>query len=102
MHSFFKNLRITKNEIIADIILLLVSMAVSTIAIFIFDIHWSFYPGNSLLPPNKYIFTTPTPYYVGIPLGGILGFILLKLLFYAFMREEDDHLADLARRKKRV
>lgn len=101
MLSVFKKVKIGKNEIIVDLILLLVAMLASAIAIFIFDIHWSFYPGNSIFPPNKYIFTTLTPFYVGIPLGGIVGFILLKLLFYAFMKEEDDHLADVKVKKKK-
>ena len=69
-------------------------MAVSAIAIFIFDIHWSFYPGNTIFPPNKYIFKTPDPYYFGIPAGGIIGFILIKMLVYAFIREEEDYLIE--------
>ena len=92
MINFLKKLRVGKNEIIADIIFLFVAMAVSAIAIFIFDIHWSFYPGNTIFPPNKYIFKSLLPYYFGIPVGGIVGFILLKLVVYAFFKEEEEYL----------
>lgn len=92
MINFLKKLRISKNEIVADIIFLIVAMCVSGIAIFIFDIHWSFYPGNTIFPPNKYIFKSPLPYYFGIPVGGIVGFILIKLVVYAFIKEEEDYL----------
>jgi len=85
----FKRPKISKHELIADAIFILIGMFVAFTAIFIFDIHWSFYPGNTILPPNKYIFQTPTPYYVGIPLGGLIGFVVIKLLFFAFMEEEE-------------
>ncbi len=80
--------KISKEEIIADLLYLFVAMAVSGITLFIFDIHWSFYPGNTIFPPNKYIFTDHTIYYVGIPIGGLLGFFLLKVLFFAFVENE--------------
>ncbi len=92
MLGWIKGLRIGRNELLADAVFLFVSMAVSGFAIYIFDIHWSFYPGNTIFPPNKHIFTDPTLYYIGIPLGGIIGFILLKLTAWGFIIEEDDHL----------
>ena len=92
MLRWIKGLRIGRNELIADALFLLVSMALSAFAIYIFDIHWSFYPGNTIFPPSRHIFTDPTIYYIGIPLGGIIGFILLKLIAWGFIIEEDDHL----------
>ena len=91
--KWLKELRIGKNELIADVVFLGVAMILSAIALFIFDIHWSFYPGNDILPPSKHIFTNLTPYYIGIPLGGIIGFFLIKILAWAFIIEEDEHLA---------
>lgn len=81
--------RISQHEIIADIIFILIGMFVTFMAIFIFDIHWSFYPGNTIFPPNKHIFTSPTPYLIGVPLGGLGGLILMKLLYYAFSEENE-------------
>jgi len=86
-----KRPRISKEELIADGIFFLVAMIISAIAIFIFDIHWSFYPGNEIFPPNKRIFTGFDPYIVGIPIGGIIGFIILKLLAFAFLEEEKEY-----------
>jgi len=83
-----KRPKISKHEIIADIIFIIVGMFVAFLAVLIFDYHWSFYPGETIFPPSKHIFKTPTPYYVAIPLGGLIGFLVLKLLFYAFMEEE--------------
>ena len=83
-----KRPKISKEEIIADLLFLLVGAIAAFIAIFIFDIHWSFYPGQTAFPPSKYIFQTATPFLVGIPIGAIIGFIVLKLVFYAFMEEE--------------
>ena len=100
IESMIKRPRISKEEIIADILYLLVAMAISGIALYIFDIHWSFYPGNTIFPPNKHIFQEPTIYYIGIPLGGIVGFILLKILFFAFKEDEIAHPIKNKIRKK--
>ncbi len=86
-----KRPRISKEELIADIVFLFVAMLISGIAIFIFDIHWSFYPGNEIIPPSKRVFTDLTPYYFGVPAGGIVGFVIIKLLAYAFLKEEEEH-----------
>ncbi len=83
--------KISKEEIIADALYLLVAMAISGIAIFIFDIHWSFYPGETVLPPSRHIFETALPYFVGIPIGGIVGFLFLKIVFFAFVEDERAH-----------
>ncbi|MBI5046754.1 hypothetical protein HZC07_03410 [Candidatus Micrarchaeota archaeon] len=92
MLSHVKKLRIGKNEIIADAIFLIVAMLLSFIALFIFDIHWSFYPGNTIFPPNKYIFTDNNIFYYGTLAGGIVGFFILKLLAYGLVKEEENEL----------
>jgi hypothetical protein len=82
-----KRPKISKHELVADLIFLLVSMFVTFIAIFIFDIHWSFYPqniGNGI----KSIFQSPTPYLIMVPIGGIVGLFVFKLIFFAFVEEE--------------
>jgi hypothetical protein len=84
-----KRPKISKHEIIADLVFILIGMLAAFIAIFIFDIHWSFYPGNTIFPPNKHIFTTPTPYLVGVPLGGLAGLVVIKLLYYAFAQQDE-------------
>lgn len=81
--------RISKHEIIADVIFMIIGMFAAFIAIYIFDIHWSFYPGNTIFPPNKHIFTTPTPYLIGIPLGGLIGLVVIKLLYFAFAEQDE-------------
>ena len=86
-----KRPRISREEIIADLLYLFVAMAVSGIAIYVFDIHWSFYPGETVFPPSKNIFKDPIAYYFGVPIGGIIGFIILKLIFFAFMEEKKAH-----------
>lgn len=76
----------------ADFLYMAVALLISLLAIFIFDIHWSFYPGETLLPPSRSVFAQdPTPYYIGVPLGGLIGFFLLKAISYAFMEEEEAH-----------
>lgn len=84
-----KRPKISKHEIIADAVFIAVGIIAALIAVFIFDIHWSFYPGNTIFPPNKYIFTDKMPYVLGALVGGLLGPIIIKLLFFAFMQEEE-------------
>ena len=83
-----KRPKISKHEIIADLIFLFVAMVISGTMILIFDYHWSFYPGETVIPPSKHIFKTAEPYYIGIPVGGIVGFLIIKLLYFAFSEEE--------------
>ena len=80
--------KVSKHELIGDALILLVAIVVSGVLVFVFDIHWSFYPGEEILPPSKKVFTTWDPYLIGILVGGIIGFFIIKLLFYAFMEEE--------------
>lgn len=85
----FKRLRkkkVTKEEIIADLIFLLVPAFVSFCIIFIFDIHHSLYS----LPifPLKFVFQTKTAYIIGIPAGSLVGFFLIKILIFGLKEEK--------------
>lgn len=66
---------ITKEEIIADIIFFLVALIISFIALYIFDIHWNFYPNGQLFPPEKHVFADKNIYFYGSLWGGRLGFL---------------------------
>lgn len=79
-----KNL-ITKEELIADIIYLFIAAVVSFIALFIFDVHHSFYDWPIF--PLKFIFQTHEPYYYGVLIGTIVGFFLIKLFLFALYEE---------------
>ena len=88
MINFFKKFRkqkITKDEIIADIIFLLVPAFISFCIIFIFDIHHSLY-GFPIFP-LKFVFQTKIPYLIGIPAGALLGFFLIKVLIFGIKEQ---------------
>jgi len=72
---------ITKEEIIADGIFLFISFFVSFMIVFLFDIHHSFYEWPMTL---KFIFKTPHPYLLFVPIGTLIGFFLIKLLLLGF------------------
>ena len=66
---------ISKHELIADLLYFVLSAVISFIAVFIFDIHHSFYPGNQIYPPI-FIFDSLNPYILGILFGGFVGFYI--------------------------
>lgn len=76
---------ITKEELAADAVFLFISLLISSIIVFLFDIHQSFYEWPINL---KFIFETPYPYFAFIPIGSILGFFIIKLLLFGFKEEE--------------
>jgi hypothetical protein len=80
--------QVQKDEIIADIVFLLVSFVVTEIALFIFDIHWNFYPGGQLFPPAKYVFENVDIYLWGGLLGSIVGFFMIKIFLFGLKEEE--------------
>jgi len=80
--------RVTKNELVADLIFFAVPAIVALIALYVFDIHWNFYPGGSLFPPTKHIFTDGWIYVSGSLLGGVIGFFIIKLLVLGIHEEE--------------
>ena len=76
---------ITKEELKADAIFLFISAFVSFIIVFLFDIHRSFYEWPMTL---KFIFKTVYPYFVFIPIGAIIGFLIIKLILIGFEEEQ--------------
>ncbi|MBM3308757.1 MAG: hypothetical protein FJ045_00185 [Crenarchaeota archaeon] len=80
--------RIEKEEIIADFIFLLLSFITTEIMLYIFDIHWNFYPGEQLIPPAKHIFTDTSIYLWGGLTGAIIGLFLIKLFLLGLKEEE--------------
>jgi len=88
MRHHLKKIRktvITKEELKADAIFLLLSAFTSLLIIFLFDIHPSFYEWPFQL---KFLFKTPYPYLLFTPLGAILGFLLIKILLIGIKEEE--------------
>ncbi len=69
-----------------DLKLLLISATISFIMVFLFDIHWSFYTYPIKL---KFIFNSIQPYIFFITIGSIIGFIVLKVLIYLLIEEEN-------------
>jgi len=60
---------------------------VSIILLYFFDIHWSFYPGESIFPPSKQVGLSWQIYLVGGLIGAIVGFFIIKL-FLLGVKEE--------------
>ena len=83
----YRGFVVTKRELIADFIFLLVSFLITLIGIIIFNIHWSLYPGETLFPPSKTV-GIHSNLYIIIPLiGSIVGFFMIKL-FLIGVKEE--------------
>lgn len=88
MIKYFKKFRkskITKEEIIADLIFLLVPAFVSFCVIFIFDIHHSLY--SFPIFPLKFVFQSKTAYMIGIPIGSLIGFFIIKILIFGLKEQ---------------
>lgn len=66
---------ITKEELIADGIFLLISVFILFLTVFLFDIHHSFYEWLFAL---KYIFKSFHPYIILVPIGTIIGFLIIR------------------------
>ncbi|MDP2908370.1 MAG: hypothetical protein Q8N77_01040 [Nanoarchaeota archaeon] len=60
----------------ANIIFLLIPAFVSFSLISLFDVHHSFYEGS--LFPLKFIFKTEMVYVVGVSIGTLVGFLLIR------------------------
>ena len=80
--------KVRKEEIIADLVFLLVCFVITILALFIFDIHWNFYPNGKLFPPEKFIFQDKSIYLWGGLLGAILGFFIIKIFLFGLKEEE--------------
>lgn len=85
MNGIRSKSKITKEEIFADIVFFCVSGLITFLLIFFFDIHHSFYSWPFSL---EFIFSTLKPYFVLVPIGTIIGFLIIKLLFYALKKEK--------------
>ena len=80
--------KINKDEIIADLVFLLTGFVLTELFLFIFDIHWNFYPGGQLFPPAEFIFIDKSIYLWGGLLGAIIGFFVIKLFLFGLREEE--------------
>jgi len=78
--------KVTRSEIVADVIFFIIPAVLSFLIIFFFDIHHSFYPGNTLFPPDR-IFINYDPYWFWPLLGGVAGFFLIKLFLFGLKEE---------------
>jgi len=80
--------RIQKDELFADFMFLLIGYIISVIMLFIFDIHWNFYPGGVLFPPEKFIFEDKSIYLWGAAIGSFVGLFVIKFFLLALRSEE--------------
>jgi hypothetical protein len=80
-----KKFTMSQDEMFADIIFLFIAGFATTSLVFLLDIRHSFYTWPFSL---QFVFVNADPYFVFVPIGTIIGFLLIKLLFYAFKREE--------------
>lgn len=78
--------KIPREEIIADLVFFFVAATVSLAALFVFDIHWSLYPGNQIF--SKFVFEDKVIYLYGGLIGGVAGFFIIKILMFGFIEEE--------------
>ncbi len=83
----FRGFEVTKRELFADLIFLAVAFLVSFLLLYFFDIHWSFYPGESIFPPSKYVGLSKEIYLIGSLIGAVVGFFIIKL-FLLGVKEE--------------
>ena len=90
--------RMSRDEIIADLIFFLIPAFIVLVAIFFFDIHQSFYQPPYY--PFNYLLNDAWVYVGGVLLGGLAGFFLIKLLLFG-IREEDGSEPGRGFRRKR-
>lgn len=87
-HKLRNKSKITKEEIVADLIFLVIPFLIVVLALFFFDIHWNFYPDGKLFPPEKYIFQDKMIYLTGGLIGAIIGFFIIKLFIFALKEDK--------------
>ena len=83
----YRGFEVTRKEIFSDLIFLIVGLIASLFAMFIFDIHWSFYPGETLFPPSRFVGIGKDIYLAGSLVGAIILFILMKLLMLGIRKD---------------
>jgi hypothetical protein len=93
---------VTHNEIAADAVFFLAGALLATLAVFVFDIHWSFYPepGHTIFPPSHHVFNTMEPYYFAVLVGGVLGVFVIKLVLLG-VREDNEEVLEPPVKKRR-
>lgn len=84
----FRGFEITKKELLADALFLLISAIISLLAVIVFNIHWSFYPGNTLFPPSRTVGINSDIYLIGTLMGAIIGFFIIKAFLVGVKLEE--------------
>lgn len=94
----WRGFNVTKRELVADALFFGIAAALSIIGIIIFNIHWSFYPGNTLFPPSKTVGIEPKMYVAGTLIGAIVGFFIIKLFLLGVRVEESTWFAKTAKR----
>jgi hypothetical protein len=70
---------ISEGEIISDFLFFFIAFLISLATLYIFDIHWSMHPGQTLIPPSKYVGIEKEVYVIGSLIGAIAGFMIIKL-----------------------
>jgi hypothetical protein len=80
--------KIQRDELFADFMFLLIAYVISVIMLFIFDIHWNFYPGGHLFPPEQFIFENRSIYFWGAGIGSLVGLFVIKFFLLALKGEE--------------
>jgi len=99
MFRKLRKTKIEKEEIIADFIFLLTSFIITILALYIFDIHWNFYPDGQLFPPQKHVFTDKSIYLWGGLMGAIVGFFIIKLFLFGLREEENIWKKEYSKRR---
>ena len=91
-----KRRKISKEEIVDDLIYFGLGAMLALIATFIFDIHWGLYEWP---PKLKFIFKTPWPYVVSFFIGGVFGLIFIKLFLFALQENTFKKIRKILKRK---
>lgn len=83
----YRKTKVTHRELIVDLIFIAVAFCISLAALFIFDIHWSLYPGETIFPPSKFVGISQGTYIAGSLIGTIAGFFIIKLFLLGVKTE---------------
>ena len=78
--------RVSREEIIADIVFFAIPAFIVFIALFFFDIHQSFYQVPYY--PFEFLLNDAWIYIGGVLLGGIVGLFLIKLFLFGVKEEK--------------
>jgi len=90
--------RVSREEIMADLIFFFIPALLSFLAIFFFDIHQSFYQAPYY--PFNFLLNSPWIYLGGVLLGGMIGFFLIKLFLFGVKEEEEAEANEIHKGKR--